>query len=128
MLHEAGAAFAADDAAVDRMVAVALDVANLPVLDVDFDAAAAGAHVAGGAVNRVGDDGREVYTVAFLGCGFVGEGTLGRCRIGGRSSGHEILESPPPETLEFSGPKFLGAEFLAAEFLLLEFLGPGPRM
>ena len=33
------------------MVAVALDIAELAVLEMDFDAAAAGAHVAG----RVGD-------------------------------------------------------------------------
>jgi hypothetical protein len=51
MLHDAGAALAADHAAIDRMVLVAVDVADLAILDVHIDAAAAGAHVAG----RLGD-------------------------------------------------------------------------
>jgi hypothetical protein len=48
LLHDAGAALGADHALVERMVGVAVDVAHLPVDHVHADAAAAGAHVAGG--------------------------------------------------------------------------------
>src|SRR5690606_23771077 len=47
MLHDAGTALAADHAPVHRMVLVAVDVADLAVLDVHVDSAPAGAHVAG---------------------------------------------------------------------------------
>ena len=50
--HDAGRALAAEHALVHRVVRVALDVADAAVLQVDFDAAAAGAHVAGGALHR----------------------------------------------------------------------------
>ena len=53
MLHDAGRALGAQHAAIDRVVAVALDVADLAVLDVDVDAAAAGAHIAGGLAHLV---------------------------------------------------------------------------
>jgi len=61
--HDAGGTLGAEHALVHRMVAVALDVADAPVLQVHFDAAAAGAHVAGGGLHRVarrrrGVDGR----------------------------------------------------------------------
>ena len=46
VLHDAGGALGAEDAAVDRVVAVALDVAHLAAGQVHVDAAAAGAHVA----------------------------------------------------------------------------------
>ena len=55
MLHDPGRALAAQNALVDRMVAVALDVADFPVADVDLDAAPAGAHVAGGELRLVAD-------------------------------------------------------------------------
>src|SRR5690606_11399798 len=48
VLHDPGGALAAEDAPVHRVVAVALDVVDLTALEVDIDAAAAGAHVAGG--------------------------------------------------------------------------------
>ena len=57
VLHDAGGALGAEHAAVDRVVAVALDVANAGPLHVDVDAAAAGAHVAGGLADRVGGHG-----------------------------------------------------------------------
>jgi hypothetical protein len=48
LLHDAGAALGADHALVERVVGVAVDVAHLPVDQMHADAAAAGAHVAGG--------------------------------------------------------------------------------
>src|SRR5258708_32077778 len=47
LLHDAGRALGAEHALVDRVVAVALDVADAAILEMDLDAAAAGAHVAG---------------------------------------------------------------------------------
>jgi hypothetical protein len=46
-----GGALGADDALVQRVVGVALDVAHLAVAQGDADAAAAGAHVAGGVLD-----------------------------------------------------------------------------
>ena len=54
VVHDAGGTLAAQHALVDRMVGVALDVADAAVLQVDADAAAAGAHVAGGGFGGVG--------------------------------------------------------------------------
>ena len=48
LLHDAGAALGADHALVQRVVRVALDVADLTVAQVHANAAAAGAHVTGG--------------------------------------------------------------------------------
>ena len=53
--HDPGRALAAQHAAVDRVVAVALDIAQRAVLQMDFDAAAAGAHVAGGIGDLIAD-------------------------------------------------------------------------
>ena len=55
MLHDPGRTLGAEHAAIDRMVAVAFDVADLAVLDVHVDAAAAGAHVAGRLADLVGN-------------------------------------------------------------------------
>ena len=60
VLHDAGRALAAQDALVDRMVLVALDVADLAVLHVHLDAAAAGAHVTGRVFHLVGDFRRKL--------------------------------------------------------------------
>ncbi len=65
VLHDAGGTLAADHAAVDRVVGVALDVADLTILYVDVDAATAGAHVAGGLADLIGHDGRGVEAVVF---------------------------------------------------------------
>src|SRR5207302_6685618 len=54
MRHDAGGALAADHPAVDRVIAVAVDVADAAILQVHPDAAAAGAHVAGGGLDLVG--------------------------------------------------------------------------
>src|ERR1700730_14198270 len=54
MLHDAGGPLAAQHALVHGMVAIALDVADLAVLEEHADAAAAGAHVAGGGLDLVG--------------------------------------------------------------------------
>jgi hypothetical protein len=57
LLHDPRRSLGADHAAVDRMVRVAVDVAQLAVAQVHADAAAARAHVAGGRldlVHRVG--------------------------------------------------------------------------
>ncbi len=64
VLHDTGRALGAQDAVVDRVVAVALDVADPAVLEVHFDAAAAGAHVAGGGLDLVRDRRRGVDRLA----------------------------------------------------------------
>ncbi len=53
LLHDAGSALGAEHAAVHGVVAVALDVADAAILEMHFDAATAGAHVAGGASDPV---------------------------------------------------------------------------
>ena len=60
MLHDAGGALGAKHAFVNRVVRVALDVAQIAVLQVDFDPAPAGAHVAGGGLDLVADGAAEV--------------------------------------------------------------------
>ena len=47
VVHDPGRTLCAKYSLVHRMAAVALDVANLAVLEMNFDATAAGAHVAG---------------------------------------------------------------------------------
>ncbi len=54
MLHDPGRALRAQHALVDGMVPVALDVADAAILQMDLDAAAAGAHVAGREFDLVG--------------------------------------------------------------------------
>ena len=54
VLHNPGGALAAQYALVHGVVAIALDIANLTVLQMYFDAAAAGTHVAGGTLDFVG--------------------------------------------------------------------------
>ena len=66
VLHDPGGALGAEDAAVDRVVAVALDVLHPAGLHVHVDAAAAGAHVAGGLADLVGDLGGGVEGQAVL--------------------------------------------------------------
>src|SRR6266487_3943960 len=53
MLHDAGSALAANDASVHRMIAIAFDVFDRAVLEIDFDPAAAGAHVACGRLDLI---------------------------------------------------------------------------
>ena len=60
VLHDAGRALAAQHALVHGVVAVALDVADLAVLEEHADAAAAGAHVAGGGLDLVGRRHRDI--------------------------------------------------------------------
>src|SRR6516165_3984500 len=64
LLHDAGSALATDHAAVDRMVAVAFDVTDAAVLEMNFDPAAAGAHIAGRALDLVGQPGRSLYPLS----------------------------------------------------------------
>ena len=64
VLHDAGRALAAQHALVHGVVAVALDVADLAVLQVHADAAAAGAHVAGGGLDLVGRGHRQRLSLA----------------------------------------------------------------
>src|SRR4029077_2422134 len=47
LLHDAGSALAANHAAVNRVIAVAFDIADGAVFEMNFDPASAGAHVAG---------------------------------------------------------------------------------
>ena len=60
VIHDPGRALGAEHALVHRVVAVALDVANAAVLQMNLDAAAAGAHVAGGGGNLVGAGSMEI--------------------------------------------------------------------
>ena len=53
LLHDARGAFAADHAMIYRMIAVAFDIADAAIFQMDFDPAAAGAHVAGGVFDLV---------------------------------------------------------------------------
>src|SRR5260370_22735717 len=53
LLHDAGGALAADHATIYRMIAVAFDVADGAILEMNFDPAAAGAHIAGCAFDLV---------------------------------------------------------------------------
>src|SRR5665213_1699375 len=55
VLHDAGGALGAQHAVIDRMGALALDVADATVLEMHRDAAAAGAHIAGGVFDFVAD-------------------------------------------------------------------------
>ena len=55
-----GGALAANHPTVDRMIAVAFDVADAAILQMDFDPAAAGAHIAGRAFDLVGYFGRGI--------------------------------------------------------------------
>ncbi len=68
VLHDPGGALAADHAAIHRVALVTLDVADLSVGDMHVDAAAAGAHVAGGLLHLVGDERRGVDAVALDRC------------------------------------------------------------
>ena len=68
LLHDPRGSLGADHAAVDRMVRVAVDVAQLAVAQVHPDAAPAGAHVAGGRLDLVHRVGRG-----------RGEGIVDRC-------------------------------------------------
>ena len=58
--HDAGGALGAQDAAVDRVIPVALDVSNRAVPHVDLDAAAAGALITGREFDLVGDRRRGI--------------------------------------------------------------------
>jgi hypothetical protein len=53
LLHDAGAALGTQHALVHRMIRIALDESHFAVLHGDLDAAAAGAHVAGGVFDPV---------------------------------------------------------------------------
>src|SRR5262245_57188159 len=69
VLHDAGRALAAQHTPVYGMIAVALDVADLAVLQEHADAAAAGTHVAGGCLDLVGGGARQVRADIRLGRG-----------------------------------------------------------
>src|SRR5262245_57350322 len=53
MLHDARRTLAADHALVHRMGTIALDIFDGTVLEINFDPATAGAHVAGGGLDLV---------------------------------------------------------------------------
>jgi len=55
MLHDSGGTLGAEDALIHWVVAVALDIADCAILEMDIDAATAGAHVAGRFLDFVGD-------------------------------------------------------------------------
>ena len=64
MLHDAGASLAAQHTLVDRVILIALDIADFTFAQVDLDAASAGAHITGGGLGFVTDYGRQID--AFL--------------------------------------------------------------
>ena len=53
MLLDASRTLAADDALVDRMVSVAIDINNLAVFQMNLDAASTGTHITCGGFNLV---------------------------------------------------------------------------
>ena len=55
MLHDAGRTFRAQNTAIDRVIRIAFDITDLPVLDMDIDPAAASAHIAGRLFDLVAD-------------------------------------------------------------------------
>src|SRR6516162_6683372 len=65
LLHDAGRALAADHAPVDRVVAVTFDVADAAVLEVNFDPATAGTHIASGAFDLVRHPGRSLHPLSW---------------------------------------------------------------
>ncbi len=84
LLHDARRALGADHALVQRVVRVALDIAQLAIAQVDADAAAAGAHVAGGVAGfRAGFGQRRARGVVKRGGGHARGGNL----AGGSASG-----------------------------------------
>ncbi len=115
--HDAGRALAADHAAVDRMIAIAVDVADAAVLQVHADAAAARAHIAGGGLDLVGRGlgqrnsrflkshcatlrqfrGARASVKASLDCYFYSAiGVLFAQRPAGGTAGYAILRAPAP--------------------------------
>src|SRR6185312_16399734 len=74
VLHDAGRTLRADHAAVDRMLRVAVDVADAAVLEMHADAAAAGAHVAGRGLDAVA--GRLVEIEVGVRHGWTASGIL----------------------------------------------------
>src|SRR5207245_11041418 len=104
---DSGTALAADHAAVHRVVLIAVDVAHLAVLDMDVDAATAGAHVAGGLGDAVAHAWRGVDAVALVRRARVGQRLLGGCGVGAArlSWAHDPRRSCcPPSWLSSSGP------------------------
>ena len=95
MVHDAGGALAAQHAVVHRMVRIAVDVADSPILQVDADAAAAGAHVAGGFRHRVGDGPRGVN----------GFNRTRETACPGWSWCRQVLTPPPTDMLPVAGPR-----------------------
>ena len=59
-LHDTARALGTEHALVDRMVAIALDIADPALFQMHIDAAAAGAHIAGGLADFVRNRGRGV--------------------------------------------------------------------
>ena len=53
--HDAGAALAAEHALIHRMIGIAFNIAHPPILQVHANAAATGAHVAGGGFHLIAD-------------------------------------------------------------------------
>ena len=88
MLHDPRRALGAEHAAVDRVVPVALDIGDLSVAQMHVDAAAAGAHVAGGLADLVGDLRRGVERCQpCLPCGSSG------AMLRGRAAGDKLKPS-----------------------------------
>lgn len=55
MLHDAGRAFRAKYAAINRMIRVAFDITHLSIFNMDINSAAAGAHITGRLFDLVAD-------------------------------------------------------------------------
>src|SRR5690606_7952588 len=103
VLHDPGRALGAEHALVHRMIGIALDVAQAAVLDVDADAAAAGAHVAGGGLDAVAHRLAEIeFRVSHGGIGGVGAKGSPDC-TGRVAPGHTVA------TTRTSATAMLGA-------------------
>ena len=53
--HDAGAALAAEHALIHRMIGIAFNIANAAILQMNANAAATGAHIAGGGLHLIAD-------------------------------------------------------------------------
>src|SRR5271168_2584538 len=64
LVHDPGGALAADHAAIDGMARVPLDITDTAILQMDFNPAAARAHIAGRRLDLVGNHGRGIDCLA----------------------------------------------------------------
>ena len=66
-MHDARRTLGTQHAAIHRMIGITLDIAQGAILQMHLDAAAAGAHIAGGVFHFVADGGRQVDFLGVAG-------------------------------------------------------------